>query len=168
MLKQFSLAVIITALFSGSAIADGGRDSKTASREVILTEGFARIIIEGEADLLLIEGESMSATIEDEAIDLNSTRITTQNGVLKIQVTRNRNKRPLIKLHVNRLQVLEVNGDSNIRTLSTLKSENLRVLINSACKIALRVMGNVAVTASEGIDYEFLKKEKIRIVREIE
>ena len=42
------------------------------------------------------------------------------------------------------------------------------MLINSACKIALRVMGTVSVDVSDGFEYEYLKKEKIRIVREIE
>jgi hypothetical protein len=168
MLKHLSLAVIVTALISGSAIAGGGRDNERITREVKLNAGFTKIIVDGDADLVLIEEGSMTATIEDEAADVNSTRITIQNGVLKVQVTRNRNKRPVIKLPVHHLQTLEVNGDGDIRSVSSLKSENLNVLINGACKIALRVMGNVSVDVSDGFEYEYIRKEKIRLVREIE
>ncbi len=168
MLKHLSLAVLITALISGSAIAGGGRDNERITREVKLNAGFTKIIVDGDADILLIEGESLTATIEDEAVDVNSTRITNQNGVLTVKVARNRNKRPVIKLPVRSLQMLEVNGDGDIKSVSSLKSENLNVLINGACKIALRVMGTVSVDVADGFEYEYLKKEKIRIVRAIQ
>ena len=69
MLKHLSLAVLITALISGSAIADGGRDNERITREVKLNAGFTKIIVDGDADILLIEGESLTATIEDEAVE---------------------------------------------------------------------------------------------------
>jgi hypothetical protein len=168
MLKHLSLAVIITALISGSAIADSPHDNERIIREVKLDAGFTKIIVDGDADLLLIEEESLIATIEDEAEDVNSTRITNQNGVLKVQVNRNRNERPVIKLPVRLLQALEVNGDGDVSTISTLKSKNLNVLINGVCKIELHVMGVISVDVADGFEYEYLKKEKIRIVREAE
>lgn len=168
MLKQLSLAVLITALMSGSAMAGDGRNQERITREVKLNAGFTKIIVNGDADLLLVEGGSLTAIIEDEAAEVNKTRISTQNGVLTVQVTRNRNKRPVIKLPVRSLQMIEINGDGYVQTVSSLKSANLNVLINGACKIALRVIGNISLDVTDDFEYEYIKNERIRIVREAE
>jgi Putative auto-transporter adhesin, head GIN domain len=168
MLKNLSLAALFAAVLSGSAIAGSDHDNERIIREVKLNTGFTKIIVDGDAELVLIEGEPVTATIEDEAVDVNSTRITTKNGVLTVQVRRNRDKRPVIKIPVHRLEMLEVNGDGEVRTVSSLKSKKLAVLINGTCKISLCVAGSISVNVADGFEYEYLNKERIRIMREVE
>lgn len=167
MLKKVLMAALFAAFISGSAIADNGQNNERIVREIQIMEGFNKIIINGNANVVLVEEKSMIATIEDEAADENSTTITSQNGILTVQVVHNRNGRPVIKIPVRQLQVLEVNGDGNVNSVSSLlMSENLAVFINGECKIALRTTGNISVDAADGFECVYLKNDKIRILRE--
>jgi hypothetical protein len=64
--------------------------------------------------------------------------------------------------------VLEINGNGTIRSASYLESENIKVLINGECKIALRVIGNITVEGTDGFELVFNKNETVRIIRETE
>ncbi len=162
------MAVFFAAVVSGWAVAGNGFKEDIIIREVKLNNEFTKIVIHGNADVMLTQAKSTIATIEDDAIDANNTRITNKNGVLTVEVLRNRRNRPVIKIPVSGLQRLVVNGNGDVKSVFYLKSEKLSVLINGTCTIALRVTGTISVEASEGYEYMYHKNEKVRIIHERE
>ncbi|MBC7937338.1 MAG: DUF2807 domain-containing protein [Rhizobacter sp.] len=166
MYKQFSLSVILAAIFSGVLFAGPGHNDKKIIRQVEIGTGFKKIIINGNADVVLSADQSTMALIEGESADVNSTRIINQDGVLTIVAPKfNRNYRPVVKISVQQLEKLEVNGDGNVQSIADLPAKHLAVLINGACEITLRVKGEVSIETSGGYEAIYLKKEKIEIQR---
>jgi Putative auto-transporter adhesin, head GIN domain len=168
MLKKLSMAALFAACISIPAFASNDGNDEITIREVKLTEGFTKIIVSGNAEIVLIREQSMIVTIEDEAIDTKHTVIKNKNGVLEVKVTGNYNKRPVIRIPVHQLEMLEVNGNGDIRSASYLESENLAIFINGACKVALRVIGSISVESSEEFELMFHKNESVRIKQEVE
>jgi predicted amidohydrolase len=166
MFKKLSMAALFVAFISGPAISREIISDEVIVTDVKFNEEFTKIIVNGNAEIILTRGESMTLTIEDEASDSKNTVVKNKNGVLQVSVFGRHGKRPVIRIPVQQLQALEINGNGHISSSSYLEAENLKVLINGSCKVALRVIGRVTVEGADGVELEFQKNEIVRIIRE--
>jgi hypothetical protein len=166
MLKQFSAAIFPAVFISATAFAAPYQTSEKIIREVTISTGFTKIIVLGNADVVLTADQSMKALIEGNTAAVNNITIINQNNVLIIQGNKSsRTARPVIKIPVQRLEMLEVNGDGRVESVNTLPAEHLTITINGACNIAVSVTGRISVEAADGFEYTYLKNEKIKIIR---
>lgn len=166
MFKQFLTAAFLL-IFITPAFAVPVEPVEKIIREINIGAGFTKIVIQGNADVVLTTAPSMTAVIEGGAAEANNASITNQNGVLIIQGNKSsRNARPVIKIPVQHLEMLEVNGDGRVKSINTLPAEHLAITINGTCDIAVSVTGRISVNAADGYEYTYLKNERIKIVRE--
>ena len=80
--KQVSLAFTLVFLIATGVLANSPAQAKKSLRQIDIVMGFTKIVINGNADVVLITVALAPATIEGEEATVNGTPLVNENGVL--------------------------------------------------------------------------------------
>jgi Putative auto-transporter adhesin, head GIN domain len=142
-------------------------DASKMLREVGLSSGFSKMVINGDVNIILTSNITGMASIEGKPEDVKKVKIINRYGLLTIEYCKSKTGgKPLITIPVYALKFLEVNGDGSIYSNSVLFADKLGIRINGDCEVAVRASGDISVTAADGYELFYSKKERIQIVRE--
>ncbi len=133
-------AIALAALGAGNVAlaAEPVRDTRVAT-------GFSRIEIDGQAEVILLQGTSEGVTIEATAQALRQIDTDVRNRTLSITLSDQRSwwdwilggnatRSPRITINFINLERIEASGSVNF-TASTLKAEDLRLEFAGACTL---------------------------------
>lgn len=156
--------LLIAALIAGFAPAAPASAAERV-RETRVATGFARIDIDGQADVTLRQGSSEGVTIEASAQALPRIRTEVRDGTLIISLEDQRHwwdwvpgggstRSPRITIDFTRLERIDAAGALKFRA-ETLKSDDLRLDFAGACSlrigdlqaVRLRLDGSGAIKA---------------------
>jgi LEA14-like dessication related protein len=136
-------------------------------RELKSEMPFTSLVVEADVDVLLTEGNSTKVVIEGESASAAAVKITVENGEMTITDKKScRHQRTVVYLPVRNLRTIVINGDVNISSSNTLHTMRMQLMVNGNCEVNLRVRGTVDVSYSDDYLIQYMKNEKIRIIKE--
>jgi hypothetical protein len=154
-MKSNIIALVIAVLAAAPAMANNVT-GEPAVRQFIVQEQYDRIVINGNAQIVLTEAASQTISVEGEKDEVAGVTFKTGNGVLTVNTAWTDGKtKTVIYIPVSHLSKLDIHGSAQVTSANTLKSEALEVLIDGACKIKLRVNGKVYINEAEGYSFDF-------------
>lgn len=129
--KQVSLAFTLVFLIATGVLANSPAQAKKSLRQIDIVMGFTKIVINGNADVVLTTVALATATIEGEEATVNGTTLVNENGVSTIKAGSSKSHgKPVIKIPVHLLEQLFINGDCTVASTYFIPAENLVVFIN--------------------------------------
>ena len=132
----FGLMVIGSSTVSGSTITP----FFISETKKIENLHFHSIFIDGDFDITLLQEETSSISYDTHIFDKNDFEYRINNGVLVLKSTsKSKGSRQKVRIAVENISEIEVHGNTKLRTLFTIKLDDLRVNANSSETIQLQV-----------------------------
>lgn len=137
-LTQTALPLLIVLLFTQCTIVSG--NGKVISKKID-TQEYESIVVEGSMDVELIDGKEGDITIEAEENIIELVVITVKNGVLTIDtkdgVGFSTTKGILVKVPVEHVSSVNLDGSGDIESKITLKSDTFKADLNGSGNLEL-------------------------------
>ena len=128
MKTRFTLAAVI--LLTVSTFTFGCSESKAAVNARTFNENFYGIILNGNANVYLMQDETSSVRVEGSVSSVEEVQTTISNGALVINSGSLRNVN--IYITMTDITLLQVNGSGVIHAMSTLNSDMLLLKITGS------------------------------------
>ena len=130
------LAIAFTAL--SAAAADPGR--------LILTVGnVEHLNIQGNFDVVLVQGapDDNIILMDQNASDKLNVRLSNKKLVIAAQEHSSKTQKFTVYVYVNNLKAITVEGDGQVKTEGSLKSDKIEVFIDGEAKVHLKTNGQI-------------------------
>jgi hypothetical protein len=151
---SMAVAIILSAGITASA-AGTGDDNKTATQKTIYQLPFAKLHVENDIDIMLVENPEKS--IEFTGTDANIAKVDwkIKDGVLYIKSKKGSLKGKVkLVVNVSHLHELAVKGESEVRSEGELNSASLKITLDGTCFISVRNNGNINVVNEDGTELD--------------
>lgn len=113
---------------------------------------FHHIVINGDVDIVLVENDFVQIDIKNDQSNISSVSHYVKKGTLYInRLDIASAKKPTIIISVNDLKSLEVNGDGDITSKGSLRSNKLKFMINGELKLNVRNYGEIMIESASDI-----------------
>jgi hypothetical protein len=137
-------------------------------KEVKLTAAFDRILISSGVDVLLIEGESQTVTIQGPQKYVDAITVREKDGELIIGSKREGGSaRAVVYLPVNHLKKIQVNGEARIYTVGMIHSPELLLNIMGNCDFGINNQGKITIVHSDEFEVEYKWLDNRKLVNEL-
>ncbi len=131
-------------------------NDKPVLKEVKLTAAFDTILISSGVNVLLIEGESETLTIQAPQKYVDAITIREKDGELIIGSKSDGGKaRAVVYLPVNHLKKIRVNGEARVYTVGMIHSPELLINIMGNCDFGINNQGRVTIVHSNEFEVEY-------------
>jgi len=128
-----------------------GRTPLTSVKEIDLPGAFQKIEVRGDITVILINEPTNKLLAKGNAIDLGQIRITLKNRKLLIDAQKKSSFAKLtIYIPVINADLLVTNGETEIFSLGTIKSKDLKIILNGDSRISVNHEGKLNVVPGEG------------------
>ena len=171
MKSQFLSAVMVaTALLTGSfAYSDVARPlskATRATREISIKTPFQKIEVGTNVQIVLVQDVNKSAiTVTGDQSLVPAVKVAINGDQLTISSKKNlKNRNIRIYIPVTDLKTLELGNGSTVTSEGLLQMEELKVLVHDGSKVALQVVGNLAIESADDCDFVYEKFEKTNVV----
>lgn len=126
-------------------------------KEVAITP-FTRLIVKSNLRVVLVEnGKPDSVRIEGSKKFIETVLVLQSEDqlIIRSKSFKDLKKEGTIYIPVHDLQYLEVNADAKIVSYTSIRSPELKILINSDCVLSLVLDGKFNISNSDGFEYRF-------------
>jgi hypothetical protein len=149
------LIITFTALvLSYTTFAQAYAEKRTDNRTIKFAAPVTSIVLNNGVNLVLIDDITNDVFIEGRTGFVQSVDVSFKDGELSISGTEEHKEKPVAVFVCARfLKSILVNGNSIVGSYQTLKNNGLNITINGDCKVMIRSLGKVNVTATN--DYTF-------------
>jgi hypothetical protein len=165
MRNKFLAAVVLlsaataTPVFAGTGI----RSNYYNNREIKPEAPVKKIIINGNVDVILTADVTSGISIDGKAGVTAGIKLLYQENELEvIAADQGSKKKHVVRIPVQQLQLIEINGDGKIYSESYIASANLEIIINGACHVNIRSTGNITVKASPEYELTYTKNGLVK------
>jgi ABC-type uncharacterized transport system involved in gliding motility auxiliary subunit len=111
-------------------------------------------------NLVLIDDVTNDVFIEGKAGFVQTVDVTFQNGELTISSKSESEEIPAaVFVSARFLREILVNGNSIVGSYQTLQNNGLNVIVNGDCKLMIRSLGKVNVTATSDFTFTYQSKK---------
>ena len=122
------------------------------NKTVDIARPVEELVLSGELNVVLVEGSVQRVRIEGDEAGVNSIRLKTGKGKLKISTaflafTR---KKTLVTLSLPNLKLLKITGDALVKSKGVLHISDLELILDSDGKVSLKVAGSTVKTRLRG------------------
>ena len=164
MKKSAALFMAIIAIsISSFAGAPGKQESGT--RTWTATAAYNAIAISNDINVVLVQGESNTITIQGDKEGLDHVKLEVSKGVLKISSKKRVKDKVLVSVPVRHLQKLIVSGASQIFSMGIIQTDHLNLRIEGACKVDIKTTGTINVENDDQHGYEVVRSRSVQIIR---
>ncbi len=148
-----TLVLVISAYATAHANSKGETDC-SSSKQITVNTGFSKVIVDGNVDVVLFEGNSESEIRTfGKNSELAATTISQENGVLTIKgSSKSKGEKVLVYVPVTNLSVIEAAGNSKVSSASALQSQQLTLIVKGDCKLAIEATGNIEVVQDGDVE----------------
>jgi hypothetical protein len=155
-LITLSAAIILATAFSASAqkpATASSLDDQSKSSPV-----FTKIVANDDIDLVLQEAAERSIEFAGTNKDVSNVTWNVKDRILFIgSKTGSLKEKMIVKLAVNGLEQIEINGESSVKTEGSIHSPNLDVLMNGMGSVNIRNTGKVNVQKADEIELHVMQ-----------
>lgn len=157
-MKQFIITFVALVLGCGT-FAQADAEKRTENKTIQLSAPVTSIVLNNGVNLVLIDDLTNDIFIEGRAGFVQTVDISFKDGELIISGTEEHEEKPVaVFVSARFLREILVNGNSIVGSYQTLQNKGLNVTVNGDCKLMLRTLGKVNVTATN--DCTFIYKAK--------
>lgn len=157
-MKTIMLMAVSLLSVNIACIAKAGSVPKIKKEKALSTGStpFNTIVINGDVDVVLFEAddktyETMGTNVNGEGLSFH-----VKKGILYVnRIGWPNKKKPVAHIPVKHLQMIEVNGRSNIRSNGFLQSDILKVQINEESNFDLKNRGKILFEKDRAIELHF-------------
>lgn len=162
-----SAVLFMMAMMAISIISFAGAPGKneSATRTWTATSDYNAIAISNDINVVLVQGESNTITIEGEKESLDLVKLEVAKGVLRISSKKRVKDKVVVSVPVQHLQKLIVRGASQIFSMGIIKTEQLNLRIEGACKVDIKTTGTINVENDDQHGYEVVRSRSVHIIR---
>jgi hypothetical protein len=162
MKKTILSLVMITGLFTATTFATDEKQAanrELTSKVVAMPATFSALVIH-DVNIVLTNDQSSNIRVEGDQDAVKSISIKNMFGGLTIMGKRKfaSDERVTVYVPARMLKNIQVNGLSKLTSNEPLSNKSLDVLINGACKVALKSYGELNVEGSDNCDLVFETK----------
>ena len=154
----------LTTIFISSFAGDLGK-KESGTRTWIASSQYNVIAISNDISVALVQGESNTITIEGDKESLEEVKLEVTKGVLRISSKKRVKDKVLVSVPVRHLQKLIVRGASQIFSMGIIKTEQLNLRIEGACKVDIKTTGTINVENDDQHGYEVVRSRSVQIIR---
>lgn len=149
------LMITFVALVLGcTTFAQADAEKRTENKTIKVAAPVTSIVLNNGVNLVLIDDITNDVFIEGRAGFVQSVDVSFKDGELSISGTEEHKEKPVaVFVSARFLKSILVNGNSIIGSYQTLQNNGLNITINGDCKVMIRSLGKVNVTATN--DYTF-------------
>ena len=142
-----------------TTFAQADAEKRTDSKTIKVTTPVTSIVLNNGVNLVLIDDITNDVFIEGRVGFVQSIDVSFKDGELSISGTEDHKEKPVaVFVSARFLKSILVNGNSIVGSYQTLQNNGLNITINGDCKLMIRSLGKVNVTASN--DYTFTYQSK--------
>ena len=154
------LMITFVALVLGcTTFAQADAEKRTENKTIKVAAPVTSIILNNGVNLVLIDDITNDVFIEGRAGFVHSVDVSFKDGELSISGTEEHKEKPVaVFVSARFLKSILVNGNSIIGSYQTLQNNGLNITVNGDCKVMIRSLGKVNVTATN--DYTFTYQSK--------
>jgi Putative auto-transporter adhesin, head GIN domain len=155
MKKVFAMAAAIILTTGITAFAAHNDAVKTSSQKTSYQLSFAKLQVENDIDIMLVENPEKSIEFTGDDADIAKVDWKIKDGVLIIK-SKEGSLKGKVKLVVNvsRLKEIAVMGESVVRSDGELNSNVLKIYIDGGSFISVRNKGVINVVNEDGTELE--------------
>jgi len=120
---------------------------------------FSKIVIEDDIDVVLHESTDKSILVEGSEENISNVEWKIKKGVMHVSSKAGSLKdKVLVTLDVKDLKQIEVNGNSEVKSLGNLHSSLLHIYLNGYCLVNILNEGKITLVNGDGIGLDIKKK----------
>jgi hypothetical protein len=154
-MKQLFITLIAFVLGINS-FAQQTEVKRTETRNLRFSSPVTSVTLNDGVNLVLIDDVTNDVFAEGRAGFVQSVDIQFENGQLTISSTNSTENKPVaVFVSARYLREIFVNGSSIVGSYQTLHNNSLNVTINGNCKLMIRTLGAVNVTATGDYAYTY-------------
>lgn len=158
-MKQLMITLIAFVLGSTS-FAQVDAEKRTNNKTITLNAPVTSIVVNDGVNLVLIDDVTNDVFIEGRAGFVQTVDVTFQNGELTISSKSESEEIPAaVFVSARFLREILVNGNSIIGSYQTLHNNGLSVIVNGDCKLMIRTLGEVNVTAINDFRFTYQSRK---------
>ena len=148
-LPVFALFISVVA----AAQAHPNRSTVVDRKEINVSEPFQHIEVRGNVNVILTNAPAGYILLEGNYKDLGAVETILRTGKVVIDAQQ-KNSFSNLNVYVSavNLSSLTINGDGEIHSLGTVKTNELELILNGIVSVKVRNEGKVNVIAGEGYD----------------
>jgi len=152
--SMFSLFALLFSMISTCFATPAG--IKPPVITISFGQSFTGLVVDDNITVVLTNETGSEITVSGDQLQVKKLRAAVKKGTLYVwQPGDDKGEKLTVYVPARMLRNIIVNGESQISTATTLDNTRLEVIVNGACKLALRSRGTIDVTGSS--DYEFKK-----------
>jgi Putative auto-transporter adhesin, head GIN domain len=153
-----TLVLMISVFATANANSKGETDC-SSSKNITLTTGFSKLIVDGNVDVVVYEDNSTSEVRTfGNTSDIAATSISQKDGVLTIKNSNVKGQKVLVYVPVSHLNVIEATGHSKVSSASALQSAQLTLVVKGDCRFDIQSNGNIDVVQDGEVEMVVEKK----------
>jgi|GEM_PF-7058033 len=164
-MKKIIIALSALALTAATPKANAAelKSNKYVLTNKAMGQGYENLVVNGDIDVILVEGTSNQLTMEGYQNDLENVSLEVVGKTLYVNTKGAKNgKKPLVYIPVTKMKYLDIKGKSNVTTLGYLKTD-IEVMIAAECHIDLKSTGKITISEASTYDYQIEKWETAKI-----
>ncbi len=132
-------------------------DPQVIKKELITNKHFQNVYIIGNISVILTSEPAGTVVIEGNKNDVDNTKYKNKNSELTIYAgKKKRFGKITIYLSAGTLKQMLINGDGNVASIGTVKTDNLQIWLNGNIDVDININGKVSVDSGDG--YELSRK----------
>ena len=158
-MKQLMITLIAFVL-GNTSFAQVDVEKRTDNKTITLNAPVTSIVLNDGVNLVLIDDVTNDVFIEGRAGFVQTVDVTFQNGELTISSKSESEEKPVaVFVSARFLREILVNGNSIVGSYQTLQNNGLSVIINGDCKLMIRSLGKVNVTATNDFTFTYQSRK---------
>lgn len=149
------LLVILNSFFSSAM--ETWSDKRSAKPQPIWS-----LVVNANVTVVLVTQPGQEIKMHGDAALMRDISISENNGRLVIDGNKGRNykNRGVIYIPAGNLTMISINGAAIVKSVGTLQSERLKILVNGNCKVHIQTIGKIDFVENEFFEVEYEVREK--------
>lgn len=156
-MKQFILSLAI-ATFSLSSFASTGMKPDFKAGKSIAAP-YKRLVVYGNLKVILVNADEKQVSIHDQIGQTKVNALYSKNELIIDGSAVDEFSPVTVRVPVNQLELLEINGIASVISENTLQLNHLTVSMQGEGKIDIKNTGSIKVKSDNGIQFKTIKQK---------
>ncbi len=156
-MKQFILSLAISALSISAFASTGMRPDFKAGKATAAP--YKRLVVYGNLKVILVNADEKQVAIHDQIGQSKVNTVYSKNELVIDGSAVDEFNPITVRVPVNQLEFVEINGTASVVSESTLQLNHLTVSMQGEGKIDIKNTGSIQVKSDNGIQFKTIKQK---------
>lgn len=156
-MKQFILSLAISALSISAFASTGMKPDFKAGKALVAP--YKRLVVYGNLKVILVSADEKHVAIPEQTGQSKVNALYSKNELVIDGSAVDELSPVTVRVPVNQLEFLEINGSATVVSENTLNLNHLTVSMQGEGKIDIRNTGSIQVKSDNGIQFKTIKQK---------